>query len=103
MNGISLGRILCSEFDKTTTHPSDRDGIVEIEYAGIGWLDMEGLDAGLREDGHLRFDGNVQSIEKRGKVAVRPAEWKLGFPLLDTVSERSDRIFAEREGRTQNN
>jgi hypothetical protein len=50
---ISVGGVLSGELYKASVYPAYGNGIVEKKHTRVGWFDVKGLDAGLREDGDL--------------------------------------------------
>ena len=71
----ALGGVLRGDFENFTLAdiPED-DAVVEKERPGIVRSDQPGLQTGRREHEHLRFDRNVQGLERRLQVAAAAVE-----------------------------
>ena len=50
-------------------HPTDRDGVIEIDRPRVARTDARRLQAGLGEDHHLRRARDVEGVEHRRQVA----------------------------------
>jgi hypothetical protein len=86
-------RVLRGNFDKASAHPAYDDRVVEEQRARIVRADTQGLNAGLRVDHHLRFDGDVERFEKRGQIAVGVVELQIDFAFANVAIQFGDRVL----------
>lgn len=87
-----LLRILGGQLDEAAAHPADGHGIVEEQGPRIARGDEAGLHAGLREDGDLRVDGDLQRLERRRQVAAHRIERELNAAGRQLSIQLGDRI-----------
>src|SRR5437660_3731967 len=89
----ALPWILGGHFDeRLARHPGHHYMVVEEDRAGVARMDEMHLKAGLRENQHLRFDGNAERVERRSQIASRVVELELNLAILDFAVELLDWI-----------
>jgi hypothetical protein len=77
----SLPRILRPGLqDAAAANPGHRDVVGEVDGARVAFVDFRRLHAGLRVNEHLRFDRDVQRVERRTQVTTRRIERQRGVP-----------------------
>ena len=84
--------ILGCQLHEPPAHPSDGNGVTKEYGPGIFGLNEGGLQAGLREDGNLRFDGNAEQFQYRPQIAVSILEFEVDYALLNPAAELANDI-----------
>jgi len=93
----SLPRILRPGFEHAAAaNPGHRDVVGEVDGARVAFVDFRRLHAGLGVDEHLRFDRDVQRVERRTEVTARRIERQGGSAFLQLAIEIVDRRLKRR-------
>ena len=91
------GGVLRGHFENfTVADIAEHDAVVEEERARIARIDQPGLQTGRREHEHLRFDRDVEGLERRLQISAAAVERETDRPVLQFLVDGNDRIVERR-------